>query len=263
MREAAMRRFAYVLCLGVSASIPALPPAFAEDAGRPLFDGYLAKPDAEMEKMKQRSGKPGVQDLRWNHSCNIYYPVRREGAACHAPGVETDGAMVGNACCTTMTAEEKRSESCRKGLNEWVRNARAASGSGLARKRVGLWYSVNQESCAPELNEIASQSGRALPVRGAASTPRASAAIAESLGRRPGSERRPDYVDSGGTNDTAEYLFEILSFALGAATIVASAYQPRVGGYYGTRNPGRAPAYVPVPSGRSYNRGSDITGLGR
>jgi hypothetical protein len=246
--------------LGLAVAIVLGGPALGEEARKPAGCGFLNLGDCEMQELKDK----GVQDLRWNHSCPIYYPIRREGNACFAGGVEV-GASFPGGCCTKLTAEEDRSESCRTGLNKWVGDAKAASARKPGRNRAALWYSINRDKCARELGEIAAQTGRALPVRGAAATPRANAAIAESLGRRPGSERRPGLVDSGGGDggggdDTAAYVLDILEFALGAASIVAANYRPRVGGSYGTRDPGRAPpanSYVrPVP--RTHQ--SDITG---
>jgi hypothetical protein len=229
--------------------------ALSEEPRRPTGCGFLNLGDCEMQELKNR----GVQDLRWNHSCPAYYPVRREGNACFAGGFEVGISGPGH-CCTTLSTEEDRSESCRTGLNKWVGDAKAASARQPGRNRAALWYSINKEKCARELGEIASQTGRALPVRGAAATPRANSLIAESLGRRPGSERRPDFVDSGGGDDTAAYVLDILEFALGAASIVAANYRPRIGGSYGTRNPGRpAPASTYVrPAPRTGQ--SDITG---
>lgn len=246
------------------------PPALGENDGqplinpgapRPLYDGYLNKADADMERMKRN----GYQDLRWNHSCPYTYPVRREGAACTAPGVDAGGGMVGNACCTKMTEEETRAEGCRNNLTKLVEDARTRRTSQVGRDRIAIRYNLMKDDCAAELNDIAAQTGRSLPVRGAHATTRSNSLIADSLRRTPGSERRPDYVDSGGTDDTAEYVFEILSFALGAASLVASAYQPRIGGRYGYRDPGRAPppSARTVPSGNSPRHSSDITGLGR
>lgn len=222
--------------------------AAAQASAQPAhtYRGYLNPADAEMEQKKQR----GAKDLRWNHSCPIYYPARLIGAACQGrDAIDIPGAP-GGACCARLTAEEQREEDCRNKLNSFVRNAKGVSGRGSLRQRsaAATSYEDLRSSCPREMAEIASASGRALPVRSAAATPRASAAIAESLGRRPGTERRPDYVQTpGGRDETAEYVFEILSFALGAASVVAANYQPRIGGSYGTRNPGRAPsagAYV-------------------
>ena len=246
MRVLTIALFAAACAAGAAVS------AVAEERAREPGCPYLDPEDC----VRARSGKP---DLRWNHSCPYTYPVRFEGAACSAPGgkVITGGGW-GDACCAKLTVQEKQEETCRKDLNSLV-SAAKESGGTFGSRRLKIRYGLLRSACGGMLQQAARDAGRSLPTRSVGEARRGNDLLTGALRRNPGDISEPHYNTRGGassSSDDGPDAAEIISFAAGIASIVASNYAPLSVG----RNPGRAPPASSYLRPAPRTRPSDITG---